>query len=278
LQLSQLADRVPEGYNISAYLILSLTLGNVIPLLANSSLKECRISDLRKIIGYILAVGCLCGVSVASCSTLNVFLLAYLLVLIILLLFSSCVDDGQVAMALLWHVTLRVGSHDYSVIFCLLFFVVGACSSTSNVTHFTYVSVFPSNETTALSTGMAIGSMLAGVLGILQGTLLGDAGMSIAANYLLVAGLYLPALLLTWSGDPLVLPPCSAGQPDRDWDQERGCSEDCWAELLGVGGLSEACLETGGSRVGKTFGEEESGDGMCSVQWLCGQCCARDVI
>ena len=61
-QLSQLADRVPEGYNISAYLILSLTCGNVVPLLANSSLKSSTLSGVRRTIGYILAVGCLCGV------------------------------------------------------------------------------------------------------------------------------------------------------------------------------------------------------------------------
>jgi hypothetical protein len=67
MQLSQLADRVPEGYNISSYLILSLTIGNVIPLLANSTLKASSISGLRRYIGCILAVGCLCGVSAMLC-------------------------------------------------------------------------------------------------------------------------------------------------------------------------------------------------------------------
>jgi hypothetical protein len=111
----------------------------------------------------------------------------------------------QVAMSLLWHTTISVGGHEYSLVFCLLFFLVGACSATSNVTHFTYVSVFPSNETTAVSTGMALGSMLAGLLGMLQGSVLGAAGMSIAANYLAVAALYLPALYLVWSRAPLIL-------------------------------------------------------------------------
>ena len=64
VQLSQLADRVPEGYNISAYLILSLTLGNLIPLLSNSRLKTSSISSIRKTIGCILVVGISCGVRV----------------------------------------------------------------------------------------------------------------------------------------------------------------------------------------------------------------------
>jgi hypothetical protein len=55
---------VPEGYNISAYLILSLTLGNLIPLLSNSRLKTSSISSIRKTIGCILVVGISCGVRV----------------------------------------------------------------------------------------------------------------------------------------------------------------------------------------------------------------------
>lgn len=119
-------------------------------------------------------------------------------------------------MSLLWSVTVPAGDHRYSFIFCVLFFFVGACSATSNVTHFTYVSVFPSNETTALSTGMALGSMLAGVLGILQGTVLGDVGMSISSNYLAVAALYVPALWLTWTKAPIILPPATSEEEEEE--------------------------------------------------------------
>ena len=116
-------------------------------------------------------------------------------------------------MALLWDKSVRVGGHNYSIIFYLLFFIVGTCSSTSNVTHFTYVSVFTSNETTALSTGMAIGSMLAGFMGILQGTVLGNVGMGIDANFFLAAALYVPAMCLIWSRAAIILP-MSGGDDD----------------------------------------------------------------
>lgn len=170
--LSQLADRVPEGYNISAYLILSLTLGNIVPLASNSLLKSMSLHELRVVMGCILGVGFSCGIG----------------------------------MSLLWHVTVDVAGHGHSVLFCLLFFVVGACSSTSNVTHFTYVSGYASNETTALSTGMAVGSMLAGVLGILQGAFLEQVGMTITASYVVVASFFLPGLILLWSKASLVMP------------------------------------------------------------------------
>lgn len=189
VQLSQLADRVPEGYNISAYLILSLTFGNIIPLVANSTLKSYSHSSLRKLIGCILVVGCACGVSACKLFRLPFLRSHY---------------TTQVAMAVMWHITVSIGGHAHSLPFCLLFFIVGACASTSNVTHYTYVSVFPSNETTALSTGMALGSMLAGALALLQGTVLGSLGMSVGSSYIAVASLYVPALFLVWTDHPLI--------------------------------------------------------------------------
>lgn len=158
-------------------------------------------------------------------------------------------------MALLWRTTIPVGGNDYSLVFCLIFFAVGACSSTSNVTHFTYVAVFPDNETTALSTGMALGSMAAGVMGLLQGAVLEDAGMSVASCYLAVSALYIPALWLVWSAAPLIVPPvataaatameCGPEEGEQQQQQDEMSEEEGgWSQALLSGGSAEKHCES----------------------------------
>mmetsp|Transcript_21016 Transcript_21016/g.30341 ORF Transcript_21016/g.30341 Transcript_21016/m.30341 type:complete len:423 (+) Transcript_21016:99-1367(+) len=158
--LSQLASHLPESYAISVFLVLALTIGNTIPLLSNTFLKAASQNQVRAVIYGILSTGFTCGVLIS----------------------------------LFWHQTIPIGSHRYSLIFYALFFIAGACSSTSNVTHYMYVAKYSSTETTALSTGMALGSMTAGILGISQGLFLCSVGMSITHVYITVALLYLPAI------------------------------------------------------------------------------------
>lgn len=159
--LSQLADHCPEGYDISAYLILALTCGNIFPLLVGFSLKNAAREVLVTAIQLILVVGFTTGI----------------------------------LMAFLWNVSVDVSGKKSSVPLYILFFVVGACSSTSNVTHFTYVSIYDANNTTALATGMGLGSMTAGLLGILQGLVLIDHGYSVSAYYVTLSCLYIPAFV-----------------------------------------------------------------------------------
>jgi hypothetical protein len=158
--LSQLADTLPEGYNISAYLILALTFGNIVPLIIGFTVRDTT-SILNYLIYGILTVGLTTGVT----------------------------------MAFVWNQTVSFGSSQVSLPLLIMFFVVGACSSSSNVTHYTFVSKSPAQNTTALATGMGLGSMTAGILALLQGLLLVDYGFSVTAYYLVLALLYIPALL-----------------------------------------------------------------------------------
>eukprot|EP01040_Poterioochromonas_malhamensis_P025182 gene25182-31345_t len=107
--LSQLADRLPEGYNISAYLILSLTLGNIFPIAIGCALEKFFSSSLlENLIYWILAIGAFTGI----------------------------------LMGVFYDYSVSIGGSDISLPLCILFFIVGGCSSSSNVTHFTYVSTF----------------------------------------------------------------------------------------------------------------------------------------
>jgi hypothetical protein len=179
----------------------------------------------------------------------------------------------QVAMSLLWGTTVPAGGHRYSFVFCFLFFIVGACSSTSNVTHFTYVSVFRSNETTALSTGMALGSMLAGILGILQGTVLGDAGMHIAANYLAIASLYVPALWLVWSEASIIMPTTDGDGDDINDGvntQQALLGGSALDDFQEQGGMSDDFLDKVGREMKENFEDqiEQKGDDFFKISLI----------
>ena len=140
--------------------MLSLTLGNVVPLIVNRYLNDVTRKNLRYCIVIICSIGFV----------------------------------GGVGMAIFWNHATKIGKRHYSIALYLLFLLVGACASTSNVTHYIYVSQYSNIETTCLSTGMALGSTTAGVLAILQGLVLETYGMSVSYTYLAVALLYLPAL------------------------------------------------------------------------------------
>jgi hypothetical protein len=176
--ISQIARHVPESYSITVYLIFALTIGNLVPLLLNyfffhenensnsSSLSKdspraSQISPphLSTIITFILSLGFLSGL----------------------------------ALALLWNQPITIGSHRYSIPFCFIFFLIGACSSSSNVTHYIFISQFSSKETTNLSTGMALGSMAAGLMGLTQGLVLSSEGFSVSDTFLLLSVFYVPA-------------------------------------------------------------------------------------
>jgi hypothetical protein len=164
--LSQLVNTVPEGYEISSYLILSLTIGNLVPLMLGLSLRDNSVATTKQVIGGILIIGLATGLM----------------------------------MSLFWKYTVGIYDHrQFSLPLCLLFFVVGACSSASNVTHFTFVSHYPAVNTSALATGMGLGSMVSGLLAILQGTVLNSIGFSISYYYLVLSLLYVPALVVLFT-------------------------------------------------------------------------------
>jgi MFS family permease len=159
--VSQISQHVPESYSITVYLIFALTIGNLVPLLLNHYFSKISTNLLSTMITSILSIGFICGV----------------------------------ALSLLWNKPITIGSHQYSIPFCCVFFLIGACSSSSNVTHYMFISQFPSqSDTTSLSTGMALGSMTAGLLGMIQGLLLSSWGFSVSYAFLAIAALFLPSL------------------------------------------------------------------------------------
>lgn len=158
--LSQLANTLPEGYNISSYLILSLTLGNIFPLMVGYAIRTASTAQINQLIKLILITGWVTGLM----------------------------------MGIFWNSTVIISGGQTSFPLFILFFIVGACSSTSNVTHYTYVSRYHGSDTTALGTGMGVGSMVAGILALLQGFVLEQIGFSVTAYYITLSCLYIPAL------------------------------------------------------------------------------------
>ncbi|RYH26715.1 hypothetical protein EON65_14145 [archaeon] len=158
--LSEIAENQPEGYNISAYLMLALTLGNIFPLLVGYLLEHSTKSQLKRLILVILAVGLTTSILLAIC----------------------------------WNDVVTISSTQLSLPLYILFFIVGVCSSTSNVTHFMFVSSYDASCTTGLAVGMGIGSMISGVLAIIQGFFLADIGYSPSLYFATLALLYVPSL------------------------------------------------------------------------------------
>lgn len=159
--LSQLADTLPEGYDISAYLILALTFGNIFPLVIGFILRKSSLTYLGHVVNFILMTGLLTGV----------------------------------LMGAVWNRTVTIGGKEVSLPLFILFFIIGGCSSSSNVTHFTYVSKSDAPNTTALATGMGLGSMTAGILALFQGLLLRQYGFNVTIFYIVLALLYVPAMI-----------------------------------------------------------------------------------
>ena len=160
--LSQLSDELPEQYKISSYLILSLTLGNLIPLVGYK-LRECSPDQLVLLLKSILITGLVTGI----------------------------------LMSIFWNYSVRLSSSSTpsSLPLYILFFVMGTCSSSSNITHYTYVSIYSPENTTHLSTGMGMGSSISGCLALLQGLVLSQVGFNVSLYYLVLSLLYVPAFL-----------------------------------------------------------------------------------
>jgi len=161
--LSQLSKELPEQYKISSYLILALTLGNLIPLGMGYKLKECSPEQLVLLLKSILITGLVTGI----------------------------------LMSIFWNysITLSSSSTPSSLPLYILFFAIGTCSSGSNITHYTYVSISSPENTTYLSTGMGMGSSISGCLALLQGLLLTQVGFNVSLYYLVLSLLYVPAFL-----------------------------------------------------------------------------------
>lgn len=159
--IAQISERVPESYNVSAYLILSLTFGNVVPLLLNNKLKTSSFDNLNGIIFAIMTIGFI----------------------------------GGILISFLWHTSVVINENRVSLPLCLIFMMIGACSSSSNVVYYTFASRYSRNETTSLSTGMALGSMIVGIIGLLHGLVLQDLGVSLTVYYLFATSLYIPAYI-----------------------------------------------------------------------------------
>jgi hypothetical protein len=158
--LAALAANVPEGYNISAYLILSLTLGNVLPFYLGQKSYMYSKRQLARIMYVIQVVGLVAGM----------------------------------LMAVFWDYSVTVGKDELSIPLFVLFFVIGACSASTSVTYFTYVAKYSPLCTTYLSTGMGAGSFIAGFLSILQANLL-EAKIYLSILFAIVSCMFIPAFV-----------------------------------------------------------------------------------
>lgn len=160
--LSTIAETAPEGYAISSYLMLCLSISNIFPLLCGYYLSN-RVSSrvLKNVIALILGIAFIVG---------------------ILISFE-------------WYQTVIISSNSVSFPLYLLFFLSSACASSSNVTLYMFVSNYPSSCTTMLSTGMGIGSMLAGIFSLLRGLLLANYDLGIENYFLLLSSLFLLSMI-----------------------------------------------------------------------------------
>jgi hypothetical protein len=158
--LASLAENVPEGYNISAYLILSLTLGNFLPFYLGQKSYLFSKRELAKVMYAIQIVGFTAGI----------------------------------LMAFFWDDSVTIGSYELSLPLFLLFFVVGACSASTSVTYFTYVAKYSPLCTTYISTGMGAGSFLAGLFALVQ-TNLFPAKKYVDVLFGLVSCMFIPAFV-----------------------------------------------------------------------------------
>lgn len=99
-----------------------------------------------------------------------------------------------IAMALSWPSTVMLGSQETSLALLLCFLAVGAVSSASNVTKYMLVGSQSGAHTSHLSTGMALGSLAAGLGGIARG-FSSDLGFTVTAYLLLLCVVFLPPIV-----------------------------------------------------------------------------------
>jgi hypothetical protein len=163
--LSGMADKAPEGFAISAYLMLCLSTGNLCPILMNAYvLRGLSPRGLLRVVLLLDVVGLLAGL----------------------------------AMAVSWQWTLRIASEPTSLYLFVCFLIVGASSSAANVAKYMLVANLSSAHTSHLSTGIALGSMLAGLTGIARG-FTQDMGFSVTIYVFLLCAAYIPSIGITLS-------------------------------------------------------------------------------
>lgn len=83
---------------------------------------------------------------------------------------------SAILLSFLWNTSIN----GVSVPLYIIFFLLSSCGAISNVTHYMFVSKFDARKTTMLSTGMGLGSLIAGVLAISQGLSLNSYGYSLS--------------------------------------------------------------------------------------------------
>ena len=161
--LNRIADDLPEGYQISAFLVICLSLGNCIPMMLGGLLRDVLSARLTLVIRVIIFIA---------------------FVAAILLSFT-------------WNVTVEVGDdklqHNVSLSLLILYSVLGACASSSNVTHFTLVSKYGSSATSYLAMGMGLGSMISGLLSLITSNVY--EGFTVRYYFFLLSLLFLPAFV-----------------------------------------------------------------------------------
>lgn len=166
--LSSLVNTQPEEYSISSSLILALTLGNFISLILglgkNNFIK--RFSN-KKLCHILIFIYC----------------------------FSICLS---IILINTYKISVKFGSnsssYSMSLPLLIIFFFEGSIASLLNLIQFSLVSSFYSNHTSYLATGIGIGSMISGILGLLRGLLLEDENFSLPLYYGVITLLYLPAI------------------------------------------------------------------------------------
>jgi len=109
---------------------------------------------------------------------------------------------GGVFLSIFWQYTTYPG---FALPLYLLFFICGGCAALSNITHFTFVSRYEAANTTALAVGMASGSMSAGLLALLQGTVLESSGFSVSIYYAVLTATFPLAVFALHYGIPDML-------------------------------------------------------------------------
>lgn len=168
--LSALVPYLPESYQISSYLMVFLTMGNLVAIFIGSNfLPAFSKQSISRLILVILFVGAACGV----------------------------------LLSLFWSCSVELYGRSYSIPFYILFFIAGICACLSNITHYAFVSYFDAKYTTYLATGFGVGSMIAGMIALIQGLDPSSHFLTPTMLYILISTLYIPAIASILSLTPV---------------------------------------------------------------------------
>ncbi|KAI6174779.1 Riboflavin transporter [Aphelenchoides bicaudatus] len=137
LELSLLAQALPEGWSLPSYLTLTIQLACVAPLIYTLLLKCANVTVSAPPLIFILMLIC----------TAAEFLLAFF-----------------------WDQTFEVFGNKHSVVLMILLFVMAMVNATSNVLFMPYMAAFHPNYLTAYFVGMGLSSLVPSIVSLLQGT------------------------------------------------------------------------------------------------------------